>query len=151
MALNGAALLVGAGVQARREAGMIIDDGRGMTAFPTGEPDPALEVHLPQKIVGFLLEALIGQARALWRQDGAMPAKNLVHGRDSRRPHATTLEAMGELAGALCLMGVADRDDGGFTRFRRSGLARMRAPRAVGEFRRIAAPPPSQPFVAGAG
>ncbi len=54
--LHGLGLLIGAGLQARGEARVVVDDGQRVTPLATGQRHPALEVHLPEQVGRFLLE-----------------------------------------------------------------------------------------------
>src|SRR5579863_7012946 len=58
VSLHRAALLIGAGRKARREARVVVDHGQRMAALAAGQGDPALEVHLPQLVGRLSLEAL---------------------------------------------------------------------------------------------
>ena len=83
MALHRDALFIGAGLEARHIARMVVHHGQRMAAHPIAEPDPALEVHLPQQVRRRPLEALRGPRRAGRRNHAAMPPQNLVHGRSA--------------------------------------------------------------------
>jgi hypothetical protein len=89
---------------------VIIDDGQRMALLPAGQPDPTLEVHLPE-LVGLLpLEAKPSFARRLReRLDPVMPAKNPVNGRGRRRHQTLALQAGLDLAGSPHRMGFAHR------------------------------------------
>ena len=70
-------LLVGAGLQAGAEARMIVDQGQRVARASVAEPDPALEVHLPEQIGRLLLEAPCGR-RARRPGQGSAPWRDRI-------------------------------------------------------------------------
>src|SRR4029077_20752479 len=104
--------LVGAGRQAEREAGVIVEHGQRMAASGRyGEV--ALVVHLPQIVGRGPLEALEGPALlALAPIQPAMPAQDLGDRRDGRHLGVSQgRQAEGDLASTPCRMRTADRQD----------------------------------------
>jgi len=118
-----AALLVAAGFQAEVVARMVVKDSQRMAAAAVTQRDPALEVHLPQQVWRWPLEALLRRSSTRRRNNAAIPAQHLVQRRNRRRCTPFALQTTGNLA-------PPPRPDG------------HRAPRALG-------PQSSPPFAPG--
>src|SRR6187200_2565097 len=150
MALHRDALFIGAGLEARHIARMVVHHGQRMAAHPIAEPDPALEVHLPQQVRRRPLEALRGPRRAGRRNYAAVPPQNLVHGRKCGRLHPLAFETARDLArppGRMCVPYLQHESFHCRITARRT---RMRPPRAIAKVP-VAANPAGKPLVAGIG
>src|SRR6185312_11516876 len=100
MILYGKALLVGAGLQAQDVTRMIVDHGQRMTVGAVGERHVTLEIHLPQQIGSFLLEAMSRVGGCLVRRlDPSVPAQDLMHRGSRRNRQSVPLQVMRDLAG----------------------------------------------------
>ena len=98
--------LVAAGRKAEREARVIVEHGERMAPSAFTDLHAALEVHLPQKIGGWLLEALRGRCpRGCF--DQAMAREDRMHRRDGGRSEAFLRQKMCDLARAPAGMRLA--------------------------------------------
>src|SRR5882672_3357756 len=88
MVAHGGALLIAAGLQAKRIARMIIDHRQRMAPTPIRQRKAALEVHLPEQVRGRMFEATMGR-RANRRADAVVPNQDRVNRRGRRRHHAS--------------------------------------------------------------
>ena len=151
MILHGKPLFVGTGFQAHHITGMIIDHGQRMAVHPIDQRHVAFEVHLPQQIWSFLLEAMPRiWRRALRRFDPAVPAQDLMHRGGYWYRQSLTLQAMRDLARAPGWMRIAHRQHSFFNRCLAASRNDMRSPRAIDQFA-IAGLPARQPLVADIG
>src|SRR3954462_10665917 len=82
---HGIAALIGTGLQAHIVTRMIVDHRQGMALRFVAEPDPALEVHLPQLVRLRHLEALACRRAAQRRGAAIRTAQDLMHRGDRRR------------------------------------------------------------------
>src|SRR4051794_18908098 len=142
---HGIAALIGTGLQAQIIARMIVHHRQRMALRFVAEPDPALEVHLPQLVRFRHLEALACRRAAQWRLDTMRPAQDLMHRGDRRRVDVLALQAACNLAGSPGRMGIADRNNPLLDRAFRLPRARTRTPGLVRNL--LIGLPTRQPFV----
>src|SRR5581483_1055146 len=110
MSAHGGALLIVTSSQAQREPRVIVQHRQRVTGYAVLERTVSLEVHLPELIGSFLLEAnvwLSGRARRLAHP--IVSAQDLVHRRYRRHGLPVALQAMRELARSPGRVGIAQR------------------------------------------
>src|SRR5215472_14543361 len=104
-----------------------------MAGGPVTEPNPSLEVHLPQQVWRLFLEALSSRASCPWGNDTAMAAKDLMNRRNSGTAHTIALQYPRNLASAPGWMGVAYCNNFGLDLSTRSQRRCMRPAGAIDE------------------
>jgi hypothetical protein len=85
---------------------MIIQDRQRMTAAVIGQPDPALEVHLPEQVGRRLFEALMGLRSPRWGNNLAIPLQDLMDSRKSRWDDPVIVQALENLAWSPGRVGI---------------------------------------------
>jgi hypothetical protein len=87
---------------------MVVDDGERMAPGARGQPDLALEIHLPKQVRRFTFEAGWRQMVLRVRADPVVARKDRMHSRGARRRDAEVEQPPGDLARAPGRMFVAN-------------------------------------------
>src|SRR5262245_35044042 len=141
------ALFVVTGSQTQRESRVIVQHRQWVTGHAVLQRTVSLEVHLPELVGRFLLEANVRLSRRARRlRHATVPAQDLVHRRYRRHGLPVALQAMCNLARSPGRVGIAQSHDPLLDRSCGAIRTVMRPPRLIRQ-RRIARIVPLNPLV----